>query len=325
MKTKKIEKPYLMWVGAKHYPTIKDYVDEAVDQGVSKRTVNAAVAKTLIESGSVVFLAHDEGQKKDCTECTGIIDCPNCRKIQNEIEKLLAEKKSVIEHKEDVTEERYDKLLRRVQKRLDKRTIRMDDCNDCLGTGRLEAGTGGVVEFCDGSEMDFRKYMYWKRQPKKWTEDDQGGILEMGMCENCGGNGVVPQGVVFGMFLPTKIEYVLKPEDDLKVKKDMKKNGFELIETTKLKSEKKRGCGFRKPGGYYVTTNTTEKSKSIEEKIQELVEAGHLKNEEVFVSGSFVQFLSPIKIDAKRFRGLKKWSLDPDVEDEADIILDSFE
>lgn len=319
---REIEKSYLIWVGARHYSTIEDFVTEAVTMGVSKRTVNSGSAKALLEPGTVVFLAHDEGEKTECTECTGSIDCPDCRLAQNVVEKLHEVKRKARER--GVKE----KALSRIDKRLDKvfEAIRM--CYRCHGTRTTISGTGGVVMFNDGSEMDYRQYMYWKRQPGKWNESYNGAVLNIEQCEECGGAGVRPLGVVFGMFVPSKIQYILKPGDDEEVRKSLEEKGFEIVYPEALAKELPRGCGRRKSGGFYVIADSKRDSVSesdLLKKTKELIDAGLLDNEKVEITGSFARFLSPVEIGERRFRGMKKWSLNPRVEEEAELILDALD
>jgi len=322
--TNEIKQSYLMWVGAKHYETIEDYVQEAVKQGVSKRMANTAQAKALVEPGTVVFLAHDEGEYEECPHCQGVIDCPECRKVQSKIDKLVEEREE-LEKKEASEGVSYEKQISRLNKRISKREDKQENCPMCDGLGRVEnMGTGGAVSFNDGTEMDFRQYMYWNRLPWRWTEDVNDGVLEMDMCEECGGKGSIPKGAIFGMFVPTGIEYVLNEEDDEKVKKEMEENGVKVITKEDVLLEAKRGCGFRHGGGIYVVTSTEEVEVSIEEKIEELKERGLIEDPDAQVNGNFAQFLNTVPLKIKRFRGMKKWSLDPRAEDEAELAIEAL-
>lgn len=54
---------YLLWVGWGSYPTIKSFVDEANEMGVSRRI--SKIPKDLVLGKSRIFLAHDEGETGD--------------------------------------------------------------------------------------------------------------------------------------------------------------------------------------------------------------------------------------------------------------------
>ena len=75
-----IKNTYLMWIGSEHYSTIDSWVKEATEQGVSKRLPNEHMGTSLLNPGTVVFVAHDEGDMDECTECLGTISCGECRK-----------------------------------------------------------------------------------------------------------------------------------------------------------------------------------------------------------------------------------------------------
>jgi len=356
--TSKIKTAYLMWVGCESYPTIQDWVDEALAQGVSKRLPNAAVAGPLTEDGSVVFVAHDEGVYHECPSCTGTIECPECRKREAEIHRLDKEaaelltertKLSDTQHElettrtmahnagDDAAEAELEEQVKQARKAVDSNTRKignrekkmaqltedMDNCADCNGTQEMTAGTGGNVTFHNGQSMDYRKYNYFLHQPKTWTPSNLGGVKDKAMCEECGGTGRLPDGVVFGMFLPSAVEYILKPEDDDAVKDQMKGANIRTVSTTV--HEPKRLCGKRHAGGVYVVTDTTEDGTKPQAVVDELVAKGLIEPAGVEVKGNFVEFLSPVSIDTKRFRGIKRWSLDADAEDEAEMVLDAME
>lgn len=54
---------YLLWVGWGSYPTIKSFIAEANNMGVSRRI--SKIPKDLVLGKSKIFLAHDEGETND--------------------------------------------------------------------------------------------------------------------------------------------------------------------------------------------------------------------------------------------------------------------
>jgi len=358
--TTKIKTAYLMWIGKESYPTIQDWVDEALAQGVSKRLPNAAVAGPLTEDGSVVFVAHDEGVYHECPECTGTIDCPECRKREAEIARLDKEVAALLTERiklndahheletirtmahnagDDDNASKLEEQVKQARKLVDSNTRKignrekkqeqltedMDNCADCNGTQKMTAGTGGNVTFHNGQSMDYRKYNYFLHQPKFWVPENLGGIKDKEMCEHCGGTGRLPDGVVFGMFVPSAVEYILKPEDDDAIKEQMKDAKIRTVSAVQVATEAQRKCGVRHAGGVYVVTDTTEDGSKPKEIVEELIAKGLIEPAGVDVKGNFVEFLAPVSIETKRFRGIKRWSLDPDAEDEAEMALDAME
>lgn len=358
-KTTKPENNYLMWVGAQHYPTIKSYVDEALEMGVSKRLPNVAVAEKMLDPNTVVFVAHDEGEYHECPACVGTIECPECRKRNERITRLRIEREDFVEDgavleneiewletELDFAEERgldadkskerikeWKTAMKRCATKAEKRSVKiaglideLNGCVDCGGMGKMKGGTGGKVVFGNGVAWEYRKYNYWLHLPKKWTPAEEGDIVAEEMCANCGGTGRLPNGRIFGLFIPGATEYILKPEDEAALKAEIEEKGIATVEKVIVEAEPKRGCGVRKAGGYYaVTKPSKEKTKATMEAVKKLVESGAVEYEEVKVTGNFVEFLAPVEIDSKRFRGIKRWSLDPEAEEEAEMVLDGLE
>ncbi len=217
----------------------------------------------------------------------------------------------------------------KARKRTEKMTALIEktqSCPECDGTMKVNGGTGGTVAFNDGETWDHVRYNYWLHQPKRWTPSLNGGVKEVTQCECCGGTGRLPEGRVFGCFIPRHAEYILKAEDTDAVKAEMEARKFKTVSTIALAAEKKRGCGKRSAGGVYVVAagGAGTVSKDAKSVVEELVKTGAIEADGASINGDFAQFLSPVKIDAKRFRGIKSWSLDPDVEDEAEMVLDAL-
>jgi hypothetical protein len=141
--------------------------------------------------------------------------------------------------------------------------------------------------------------------------------------ERCGGTGRLPNGKVFGMFLPSQIEWIVPADADAELRAEMEKRGFKFVDVATVEAEPKRGCGKRHPGGVYVVTKPTDAGERAEAILKELVESGAIKAEGAEVNGNFIRFVNPVEVDCKRFRGLKRWSLSPKAEAEAEMILEA--
>lgn len=318
-----IKNSYLMWIGSEHYKTIEDWTKEALEQGVSKRLPNRHMGKALMEPGSVVFVAHDEGEMDECEHCTAPIECPDCRKLQASYDreavlsvKFAEEAKEASASKERA---RLLKLAGNAQERANKAIEAQESCETCLGTSRVEAGSGGTVTFEDGESWDYRRYNYHLHQPKRWTATDKGGLSVVSRCEHCGGTGRIPNAKVFGLFVPEAIEYI--ESADTEKTEEAKALGFDIVSSTTLSAERKRGCGKRKAGGVYASTRASSTSKAGAEAVKAL----GLDSDACEVRGNFVSFVEPIVVnDTKRFRGLAKWELPSGVEDEAEMIAEAL-
>lgn len=331
-----IKNTYLMWIGASDYKSIEDWSDEALTQGISKRLPNEHVAKAMMEEGTVVFVAHDEGEYKECPECFGTIENPERRKLEQEkarvgkeVNELGEEAKALQQRYADgiILKEELEPQLARIEKLLENRRKKINKLADQINALETwaEGGTGGkVVLLQDGlkkSIWDYRKYNYWLHQPGKFNADD---VVDKEMCECCGGTGRLPEGKVFGMFIPGDFEYIVPEEAKEAVAEKMREMGLTTVTEAAVKLEKKRKCGYRKPGGVYVVTKTEGADEtSTKSAVAALVAEGKLDASGVEVNGQFAHFMSPVPIEAKRFRGIKRWSLDPAVEDEAEMIAEA--
>lgn len=327
-----IKNSYLMWIGKEHYSTIGDWNNEAITQGISKRVPNANVGQALLNEGTVIFVAHDEGEYTECGDCVGTIQNPERRKLITEMDRLDDENSKLAQEMADADTQYADGIVTveqrdatktrcvRLQLNRDKKANELHAQHDALPE-TIEAGTGGTVIIEGGEAVDYRTYNY-QLHHKGLTPADSANKT---MCEPCGGTGRLPEGKVFGVFLPSAVEYILKAEDGEDIKKQMEtERGFRTVEQTVLITEAKRLCGKRKAGGVYVVTDVQGKpSKRAKDLVKALVEAGKITPEAVEINGDFVKFLAPIDIDAKRFRGLKKWNLDPRAEAEAEMIMEA--
>lgn len=312
-----IKNTHLIWIGSEHYRTIEDWVEEANSMGVSKRLPGAGMAKGLMEPGTVVFVAHDEGQTNACPECEGEIENPEVRKIQSAIVRLDDEIEALEEEQDLEDGEAIDPMLpRKISRRRAKRDGLMSELNRLPWT--VLDGTGGSV-VVDGERWDYRRYEYWLHQPARWNPE--GRDVEKDMCERCGGKGRLPEGKVFGMFMPTAFEYMV-PDDGLP-EKAPDAEAFKYVEPSVRKAEGRRKCGRRKEGGTYVVASTEGDAERAKKRLAEMVEKGQIDDLECEITGDFVRFLEPVAIHEKRFRGLKSGWLPPvEASDEAEMALE---
>jgi hypothetical protein len=334
---------YLMWVGSDNYPTIEDWVKEAEKQGVSKRIPNAYVGAKLKEPGTIIFVAHDEGEWKDCQECFGEIENPEWRKKQEKVKKFL-EEISTFEKERDlltdslVTEEteemrkRCDKINLLISRREEKIKSIVEDVKDV--EERIDGGTGGVVKLLaftpEGYKeeiIDYRKYDYYHHQPDKFSERWMEINIEPKICKTCGGKGKLPEAKIFGLFVPSCVEYVMKKEDSEEVGNEIRDRGFKTVPLNIVKTEEKRKCGGRKEGGYYVVTDKEEIGERTNKVVEELISRGVVKPEGIDIKGDFIHFLYPIPVEEKRFRGIKKWGIEEgsEIKESAEMIMDALE
>ncbi len=321
----KIEHAYLIWVGSEHYEDIKSYSEEAVALGISKRLPSAYVGRELMKPNTVVFLAHDEGATRDCSKCVGPIECPDCRKLEQMANSLGEEVERQRARFEDFAKEAPQGAKRfvdiRERKVLDLHA-KMASCKLCKNEGTYMAGTGGTVVLKGGKTIDYRTYNYWLHQPKKF---DPRTVKSTKMCKACGGKGELPQGRVFGMFIPESVEYILTGEETEKAM-DLVKD-FVKVDKATLVAEPRRRCGYRKPGGVYVVTSKEADPKLARKAIRDLVDRGVVKADGAEATGNYVRFTRPVPINRKRFRGIGAMSVEElgAVSEQAEMATDALE
>jgi len=323
-----IKKSYLMWVGHEHYNTIDHYASEAGVLGISKRLPNIDVAKSVAEAGTVVFVAHDEGRYHECPDCVATLECPECRKAEHRLEKLIDEWDEKRDAAKAATgDKERDKLergVKRIEARIEKVNAEMEGCELCDGAGQYEGGTGGHVVFGDADTWDYRKFTYYLHQPAIWSPDMKDGA-EVKVCDTCGGKGKLPEGMVFGFFIPSGIEYIARAEDAEEIREAMKDRGAKIVEEATLVTESRRGCGVRKAGGVYVVASADSDGMEAKATLAKLIEDGTIEPDAAEVVGDFVKFLAPVAIDGKRFRGIKRWTMVEEAAEEMEMAVDSME
>ncbi len=320
-----ITSAWLIWVGSEFYKGMADWSDEAIAMGISKRLPNAAMARQISEPGAVVFVAHDEGETDDCTACSGLVECPSCRKRIGEMANLRKAVDGMLaSFKGDFATE-APRSLHRFQEVREKSIAALEeecgDCKECSGEGKVTGGTGGSVKLTDGRVWDYRTYNYWLHQPKKFHAETM--VEECDMCETCGGTGELPNARIFGMFSTERIEYIARGDE---TKEELKKlKGFTIVKADRLGLEAKRKCGVRKAGGVYAVTTAT--GSEGDKLLAEAIKAGLIKPNGAEVHGSFIRFGRPVPVAEKRFRGLKKIPLKTitDAVDQAEMVMDSME
>lgn len=301
----RIQHSYLMWVGADNYETITDFVNEVRALGVSKRLPGIGMANALGTAGSIVYVAHDDGEAYSCDACMGPVECSECRTWKQKIAKWQGEADEVRQRYEDDDEPPRGKarIIEIREARIAKARAAMAACELCEGEGEFECGSGGHVVRANGSRMDYRTFNYWMRQPKKFDVERE--VVEKHICEECGGTGKRPAAVVFGAFVPG-IEVVLTGRENEIVQEQIER--FDRLSMATVAKEPARKGGQREPG-YYAVAKAGKPTKRASAVAMELVTRRAIKNA-FEVIGDFILFGKPVKVgELKRFRGVKRFGL----------------
>jgi hypothetical protein len=300
----RIQHSYLMWVGADNYETAEEYVGEVRKLGVSKRLPGIGMANALSKPGSIVFVAHDDGEAYSCDACMGQVECSECRTWTGKIATWTAQADRVRRlYGDDEIPRGKARIIEIREARIAKARAAMAKCDLCDGEGAYECGTGGYVVRADGSRMDYRAYNYWMRQPKNFDRERE--VVERHICAECGGTGKRPAAVIFGAFVP-EIEVVLDGRENEIVQEQIAR--FRHVTLTGVASEPERKGGLRHPG-FYAVAKAGKPSKRASAAARDLVARSAVKGE-LEVIGDFVLFAKPVKAgELKRFRGVKRYGL----------------
>lgn len=200
------------------------------------------------------------------------------------------------------------------------------DCEACDSFG----GTVEVLVSAERAEKKKPERQSWgyqdfvklKRQPAKF-EQDIVSFEDPVICSKCSGLGRRSNGFLFGMFIADAVEYILAEGDDEAFKAIVEERGVRTVTAEALAAERKRGCGKRKPGGFYLVTSSSPTRVDMKALVKDLVEKGKI-DPEAEVHGCFARFVNTIPYDGIRFCGVKKWAVDPAAEDEAVMILEAM-
>jgi hypothetical protein len=175
-----------------------------------------------------------------------------------------------------------------------------EQCSLCQGSNHFQGSTGGFVELTSNKRMDYRAYTYWLHQPKKFQPEAV--VRAKYMCTDCGGTGTRPAGLVFGMFVPDRIEFVTRPG----AKMVGLSKGCEGFVVSSNEGPKRRAG--KRTTGYYATTNVGGEGLVVRGFIDELVRLKIIPGAEMF--SEFALFKTPLRVDSKRFRGIAKFSIE---------------
>jgi len=181
------------------------------------------------------------------------------------------------------------------------------DCAVCRGLGELEYSTGGYAVI-DGVRWDYTRYIKLKRQVKHefWIQPHK--ITDVKPCLNCGGQGQIPIGKVFGFFVPEYIEYIWKDNSNPAFNRIIRDKKVKIVKPDILHKEVKRLAGYRKPGGFYAVTKAGYNSDVLYDAIDWLSDKGY--DFQTSISSGFARLKNVMPYVRKQFRGLKRWNFE---------------
>lgn len=185
-------------------------------------------------------------------------------------------------------------------------------CAVCKGLGSIERGTGGRVKV-DGQEWSYLEYVKLRRKPwdRFWTRKHKVGKVDV--CKACSGRGRTPASLIFGFFVPSAVEYVLREKEKQERRVLIESSGVKTVTLSEVVSEPRRSDRTRKAGAFYAVTEPPSKITNgsvVADVVEQLVGAEKFPEGSVEFSGHFVRFFAPIPYRENLFRGLKRFPLE---------------
>ncbi len=250
----------LMWVGAAHYPTVTSFTREASKMGVSKRVAQVPVGVQL--GKSLLFLAHDEAARVPCRSCKG---------------------KGVLKGKLQI------ELVKKVGRRWEPVTRPSKKGPVAI---RQQVATAAKFRTLRDDEYHFSERKH------KWRV-----VPGQRMCPDCAGRGELPDGRVFGFCVIERLELVFDcPGAATEYKDRMDAKGVrDRVPVTYVSGadkEPRRGCGYRKIGGYYLVASSEDARQQAQELVRGLGTG-------FGAHGPLIVFPEPVTYPESRFRAAK--------------------
>ena len=214
------ERHYLRWIGRTQYPQIKDFWDEADKRGrVSLGLPSQGQAKGFSTIDTVCYLAHaGKDDFRECQECLMEIPCSECRTRRREMNRCTQTLRSP----------------KAVARAIDALEQAAGECELCDGEMVYVGGSGGTVRHRNASGrvdslITWRDRGYWMPLGGFATRSTPAGVrfysqrdwkgsckapfvpdvlYDEERCEACHGLGRLPVLSVFGVLVPTGVEYI---------------------------------------------------------------------------------------------------------------------
>lgn len=127
-------------------------------------------------------------------------------------------------------------------------------------------------------------------------------------CKRCRGKGVARENVIFGFFIVSGIDLIVRDAEAEQLAEAITRTGIKLVKVSDAAREPIRGCGYREVGGMYLVSDP-EAFEAIAEVAAKLQKAADLE-------GGIVVFKKPVPYVGGNFMGIrlfdpKEYGVDP--------------
>lgn len=105
-------------------------------------------------------------------------------------------------------------------------------------------------------------------------------------CPFCKGRGHIRQHIVFGYFVPTRVDLIVRDEEADALRQEIVDKDIHIVKMADARLEPARGCGHRHAGAVYVVSNSTD--------FESLAEDAALVHRAADIEGGIVVFRRPV-------------------------------
>jgi hypothetical protein len=117
------------------------------------------------------------------------------------------------------------------------------------------------------------------------------------LCRWCKGRGHTRQNVIFGYFIPTRVDLIVRDEEVDAMRQEICDKQINIVKFADARLEPSRGCGHRQLGAVYVVSSP--------EDFEALVEKAAHVHRVADIEGGIAVFKRPVVYHGKHFLGIK--------------------
>jgi hypothetical protein len=125
------------------------------------------------------------------------------------------------------------------------------------------------------------------------------GLLSGWRCENCKSTGHVRQNVIFGYFIPTRIDLIVRDDEAAAMRQEIIDKQINVVKLADAQREPARGCGHRQPGAVYAVSDPEDWDALVEKAAQ--------VHRAADIEGGIAVFRRPVPYHGKHFLGIKRF------------------
>jgi len=119
-------------------------------------------------------------------------------------------------------------------------------------------------------------------------------------CSWCKGTGHTRQNIIFGYFIPTRVDLIVRDEEADEMRREMIDKQINVVKLADARLEPARGCGHRQPGAVYAVSDPEDWDALVEKAAQ--------VHRAADIEGGIAVFKRPVSYHGKHFLGIARFS-----------------